>query len=52
VALRRNIAALHKDNSTINEIVSILKCSNKTVIAVKREMVSDHLDPNQVMNMK
>jgi DNA invertase Pin-like site-specific DNA recombinase len=39
VALRRNIAALLKENCTINEIVSILKCSNKTVIAVKREIM-------------
>jgi DNA invertase Pin-like site-specific DNA recombinase len=41
MALRRNIAALLKDNCTINEIVILLKCSNKTVIAVKREMVDD-----------
>ncbi len=40
VALRRNIAALLKDNCTINEIVSILKCSNKTVIAVRKIFAS------------
>jgi DNA invertase Pin-like site-specific DNA recombinase len=40
VALRLNIAALLKDNSTINEIVSILKCSNKTVIAVRKTFAS------------
>ncbi len=38
VAVRRNIAAPLKDNCTINEMVSIPKCTNKTVMAVKREM--------------
>jgi DNA invertase Pin-like site-specific DNA recombinase len=39
IALRRNIAALIKDGYTISEIVTLLKCSNKTVIAVKKEMI-------------
>lgn len=39
-SLRRNILALLKDGCTINEIVSNLGCSNKTVIAVKREMAT------------
>lgn len=41
IALRRNISALIKDGYTISEIVTLLKCSNKTVIAVKKEMVGD-----------
>lgn len=36
--LRRNIKALLKDGSSINEIVKTLQCSNKTVISVKKEM--------------
>lgn len=40
VTLRRNIAALLRDKYSINEIVNILKCANKTVIAVKKELVS------------
>lgn len=43
IALRRNIAALLKDNCTISEIVNLLNCSNKTVIAVKKELAEDIL---------
>ena len=38
VALRRNIAALLRDGCSIGEIVATLKCSNKTVIAIKKEI--------------
>lgn len=38
-ALRRNIKALVRDGCSIREIVVILKCSNKTVISVRKEMV-------------
>ena len=38
-ALRRNIKALVRDGCSIREIVDILKCSNKTVISVRKEMV-------------
>jgi DNA invertase Pin-like site-specific DNA recombinase len=37
-ALRRNIAALLRDGCSISEIVENLKCSNKTVIDVKKEI--------------
>jgi DNA invertase Pin-like site-specific DNA recombinase len=40
ITLRRNIAALLRDKYTISEIVNTLRCSNKTVIAVKKELVS------------
>lgn len=43
MVLRRNIKALLKDNITINVIASILKCSNKTVISVKKEMEDLHI---------
>lgn len=36
--LRRNIAALLRDGCSISEIVNTLRCSNKTVIEVKREI--------------
>lgn len=36
--LRRNITALLRDGCSISEIVQNLKCSNKTVIAVKKEI--------------
>ncbi len=38
-ALRRNIKALVRDGCSISEIVNTLKCSNKTVIRVRKEMV-------------
>lgn len=38
--LRRNIAALIRDGCSINEIVENLKCSNKTVINVRKELIS------------
>ena len=38
--LRRNIAALLGDGCTISEIVGMLRCSNKTVITVRKEMVT------------
>ena len=37
-ALRRNIKALVRDGCSISEIVESLKCSNKTVISVKKEL--------------
>ena len=37
-SLRRNITALLKDGCSISEIVDNLGCSNKTVIAVKKEI--------------
>ncbi|MDP3936184.1 MAG: recombinase family protein [Alphaproteobacteria bacterium] len=43
VALHRNIAALLRDKYTISEIVNTLLCSNKTVIAVKKEMAGEAL---------
>lgn len=43
IALRRNIAALIKDGYTISEIVNTLRCSNKTVIAVKKEITGETL---------
>jgi DNA invertase Pin-like site-specific DNA recombinase len=39
-ALHRSIAALLRDKYSISEIVSTLKCANKTVIAVRKELVS------------
>jgi DNA invertase Pin-like site-specific DNA recombinase len=38
--LRRNIAALIRDGCSISEIVEHLKCSNKTVINVRKELLS------------
>ncbi len=40
--LRRNIAALLRDGCSINEIVENLNCSNKTVVAVRKEILSDN----------
>ena len=38
--LRRNIKALIKDGCSISEIVDTLRCSNKTVISVRKELRS------------
>jgi DNA invertase Pin-like site-specific DNA recombinase len=43
VALHRNIAALLRDKYTISEIVNTLHCSNKTVIAVRKELADQTL---------
>ena len=37
-ALRRNIKALVRDGCSISEIVGSLKCSNKTVVKVRKEL--------------
>jgi DNA invertase Pin-like site-specific DNA recombinase len=36
--LRRNIKALIKDGCSISEIVETIRCSNKTVISVRKEL--------------
>lgn len=36
--LRRNIVALIRDGYSISEIVAQLKCSNKTIINVRKEL--------------
>ena len=38
--LRRNIKALIKDGCSISEIVDTIKCSNKTVISVRKELAT------------
>mgnify|MGYP001028699830 CR=1 FL=1 len=38
--LRRNIKALIKDGCSISEIVDTIKCSNKTVISVRKELAA------------
>lgn len=38
--LRRNITALLRDGCSISEVVENLNCSNKTVVAVKKEMAT------------
>lgn len=43
VALRSSIAALLRDQYSINEIVTLLRCSNKTVIAVRKDIQSFNL---------
>lgn len=40
LALRRNITALLREGWSISEIVDNLGCSNKTVIAVRKEVVN------------
>lgn len=40
MALRRNIAALLREGWSVSEIVDNLGCSNKTVIAVRKEVVN------------
>ena len=41
-ALRRSISALIRDGCSISEIVENLKCSNKTIINVRKELA--HLE--------
>ena len=43
--LRRNIKALVKDGCSISEIVDSLKCSNKTVISVRKELFESEKNP-------
>jgi DNA invertase Pin-like site-specific DNA recombinase len=38
--LRRNIKALIRDGCSISEIVNTIGCSNKTVISVRKELVT------------
>lgn len=38
--LRRNIQALIKDGCSISEIVDTIRCSNKTVISVRKELLA------------
>ena len=40
--LRRSISALIRDGCSISEIVETLKCSNKTIINVRKELA--HLE--------
>ena len=44
-ALRRNIKALVRDGCSISEIVDSLKCSNKTVISVRKELFESDQNP-------
>ena len=43
--LRRNIKALVKDGCSISEIVASLKCSNKTVVSVRKELCESEKNP-------
>ena len=43
--LRRNIKALVRDGCSISEIVDSLKCSNKTVISVRKELFESDQNP-------